>query len=121
MAQAYPDPCYSDPPPCDPNADCQRDGFLSENFTCTCSIPPFTVGDGFTCTSKPFLYDRSRSSYSATRLLINFIVPDPCLSRRCHANASCTREGLFSEGFQCTCDPDFTGDGYNCTEIEGNV
>jgi hypothetical protein len=27
---------------------------------------------------------------------------------------------MFSEGFLCTCDPDFAGDGYNCTEIEGS-
>jgi hypothetical protein len=47
------------------------------------------------------------------------LVPDPCLSLPCHANASCSREGMLSEGFLCTCDPDFTGDGYNCTEIEG--
>ncbi len=34
--------------PCDPNADCTRGvGF---SVTCTCR-PPFTVGDGFSCSS----------------------------------------------------------------------
>ena len=41
-----PDPCLSQP--CDPNADCMREGVLSEIFTCMCRAP-FTVGDGFTC------------------------------------------------------------------------
>ena len=38
------DPCLSGP--CDPNADCNREGLLSDNFTCSC-LAPFTVGDGF--------------------------------------------------------------------------
>ena len=49
------------------------------------------------------------------------LVPDPCLPQPCHINASCTREGPLSEGFICTCDTEFTGDGYNCTEIKGVV
>lgn len=60
---AVPDPCLSHPGPCDPNADCQREGFLSENFTCACSIPPFTVGDGFNCTSRLTEMTHGRSSH----------------------------------------------------------
>ena len=44
-----PDPCLTEP--CDPNASCQREGLLSDNFTCSCN-PPFTVGDGFNCSCK---------------------------------------------------------------------
>ena len=45
---SVPDPCLSTP--CDPNALCERESLLSENFTCTC-LSPFTVGDGFNCSS----------------------------------------------------------------------
>ena len=41
-----PDPCLSNP--CDPNAYCEREGLLSENFTCSCQAP-FIVGNGFNC------------------------------------------------------------------------
>ena len=44
-----PDPCLSGP--CDPNANCEREGLLSGNFTCLCQAP-FTVDDGFNCSSK---------------------------------------------------------------------
>ena len=47
-----PDPCLSDP--CDINADCKREGLLSELFNCTC-IPPFE-GTGFNCSSGFKLY-----------------------------------------------------------------
>ena len=40
-----PDPCLSNP--CDPNADCTRDGPQSTTFTCTCT-PPFEAV-GMTC------------------------------------------------------------------------
>ena len=43
-----PDPCLFGP--CDPNADCEREGLLSENFMCSCQTP-FTIGDGFNCSS----------------------------------------------------------------------
>ena len=46
---AVPDPCHSQP--CDPNADCDREGVRSVGFTCTCR-PPFVVGNGFNCSSK---------------------------------------------------------------------
>ena len=39
-----PDPC--DREPCDINADCEREGLLSANFTCSCR-DPFSDGDGF--------------------------------------------------------------------------
>ena len=44
--QIVPDPCLFEP--CDPNAECEREGLLSGNFTCSCQAP-FTVGDGFNC------------------------------------------------------------------------
>ena len=44
-----PDPC--DREPCNINADCEREGLLSANFTCSCR-DPFTDGDGFNCSSK---------------------------------------------------------------------
>ena len=44
-----PDPCLSGP--CDPNASCEREGLMSDNFTCSCQ-PPFIAGDGFSCSSK---------------------------------------------------------------------
>ena len=57
---SVPDPCLDEP--CDPNALCEREGILSGNFTCTC-LSPFTVGDGFNCSSKwlvtSFLYPLS--------------------------------------------------------------
>ena len=43
-----PDPCLNSP--CDINADCQREGVLSDQFSCTC-ISGFT-GDGLQCTGK---------------------------------------------------------------------
>ena len=46
ILSTVPDPCLSQP--CDLNADCMREGVLSENFICMCRAP-FTVGDGFTC------------------------------------------------------------------------
>ena len=46
-----PDPCLSGP--CDPNASCEREGLMSDNFTCSCQLP-FTVGDGFSCSSKHY-------------------------------------------------------------------
>ena len=49
ILSAVPDPCLSEP--CDSNADCTREGVLSENFTCVCRTP-FTVGDGFTCSGR---------------------------------------------------------------------
>ena len=45
-------------------------------------------------------------------------VPDPCLSDPCDTNADCTREGLLSADFTCTCQEPFTdGDGFNCSGI----
>ena len=58
-------------------------------------------------------------SYIVDFISIGYTIPDPCFSDPCHVNASCNREGLLSEEFTCTCDSDFTGDGYNCTEVEG--
>ena len=45
---SVPDPCLSTP--CDSNALCEREGLLSDNFTCSCQAP-FIVGDGFNCSS----------------------------------------------------------------------
>ena len=47
--KTVPDPC--DSASCDINADCEREGLLSANFTCSCRYP-FTDGDGFNCSSK---------------------------------------------------------------------
>ena len=44
-----PDPCVG--APCDINADCEREGVLSANFTCTCRSP-FIDGNGFNCSSE---------------------------------------------------------------------
>ena len=52
--QPVPDPCLSTP--CDPNALCVRESLLSGNFSCSCQAP-FTVGDGFDCTSTYDGYD----------------------------------------------------------------
>ena len=51
-------------------------------------------------------------------IVINIIVPDPCLSGPCDPNASCEREGLLSDNFTCTCQPPFTeGNGFSCSGI----
>ena len=47
------------------------------------------------------------------------IVPDPCLSHPCDVNADCTREGLLSADFTCSCREPFTdGDGFTCSGID---
>ena len=51
LSTTVPDPCLSQPGACDINADCEREGLLSDNFTCTCR-PPFIIGDGFNCASE---------------------------------------------------------------------
>ncbi len=43
-----PDPCLSSP--CDPNAECTRDGLQLNTFTCSC-VSPYE-GNGFNCTCK---------------------------------------------------------------------
>ena len=43
-------PCLYEPGPCDINADCQGEE-MSKNFTCECKHP-YTVGDGFNCSSE---------------------------------------------------------------------
>lgn len=56
-------------------------------------------------------------SYSMHGIIISTnTVPDPCLSSPCDVNADCTREGLLSLDFNCTCINPFTiGDGFNCS------
>ena len=49
IVHAVPDPCRT--LPCDENAICTREGLLSDNFICECQ-PPFTVGNGFDCSSR---------------------------------------------------------------------
>lgn len=49
-----PDPCLSTP--CDPNAECIRESSQSSNFSCSCNAP-FTVGDGFNCSSNGIKFD----------------------------------------------------------------
>ena len=45
---------------------------------------------------------------------------NPCLpANDCHANANCSRIDGFR--YKCLCDDGFTGDGYNCTEIDDCV
>ncbi len=48
VIDAVPDPCLGSP--CDPNADCARDGLLMNTFNCSC-IDPYE-GDGFSCICK---------------------------------------------------------------------
>lgn len=40
---------------------------------------------------------------------------DPCPSSSCHKDARCSR--IDWQHYNCTCNEGFTGDGYNCTEI----
>lgn len=40
---------------------------------------------------------------------------DPCPSSSCHKDATCSR--IDWQRYNCTCNEGFTGDGYNCTEI----
>ena len=53
-----------------------------------------------------------------TCTLLSGTVPDPCLSDPCDVNANCTREGLLSPNFTCTCrEPYSDGDGFNCSSM----
>ena len=105
-----PDPCVLEP--CDPNAHCQREGLLSDNFRCSCS-PPFTVGDGFNCSCEITL---TAKSPIILIIIIMLLVPDPCLSGPCDPNAVCQRDGLLNGNFTCTClSPFIVGDGFNCS------
>ena len=90
---------------------------FSDSFICTC-LDPFIDGDGFSCSGNN---DDSPSEIQLLILsiILSHAVPDPCLSQPCHVNASCTREGLLSEGFVCSCDTGLTGNGYNCTLLLG--
>ena len=55
---------------------------------------------------------------SESSKLLNFVVPDPCVSEPCDVNAICEREGLLTDGFTCTCQSPFTeGNGFNCSGI----
>ena len=54
-------------------------------------------------------------SNSVDAPLYIYTVPDPCLSEPCDPNANCVRDGLLNSNFTCTCNPEFTGDGFNCT------
>ena len=54
-------------------------------------------------------------------LLLN-IVPDPCLMNPCDVNADCTREGLLSPNFTCTCKEPYTdGNGSNCSSKDNKT
>ena len=56
------------------------------------------------------------SSFNGT-VFVNVSRVDPCLPvNNCSANATCSRIDGFVYG--CECDDGFTGDGYNCTEID---
>ena len=47
---------------------------------------------------------------------INVTKLDPCQSSSCHANATCARVNW--QNFTCTCIEGFTGDGFNCSDID---
>ena len=109
IASKVPDPCLD--MPCDVNAVCDREGLLSTNFNCMC-VHPYTDGNGFECSSKISML------YVIYHSIIQISVPDPCLSDPCDVNADCTREGLQSPDFTCTCrEPFIDGDGFSCSSI----
>ena len=103
--------------PCDPNAYCEREGPLTNTFSCTCR-PPFIMEDNLVCIGK--LIEVIVQCRIPTILCTRTVVPDPCLSAPCHFNASCERENLLGENLTCVCFPGFTGDGYSsCIPLTG--
>ena len=63
----------------------------------------------------PSLFTKFKQ-YNSCYFYIVYVVPDPCLLEPCDVNAGCTREGLLSPDFTCTCREPFTdGDGFNCS------
>ena len=54
-----------------------------------------------------------------------FLVPDLCNSDPCDSNAECSRESVLTDGFTCTCNAPFEGDGMTCEStwllIENNL
>ena len=43
------------------------------------------------------------------------ILPDPCLSSPCDANAVCERDEMTMSSYTCTCTPPYEGDGFSCS------
>lgn len=103
-----PDPCLS--MPCDVNANCIRDGTTSGDFICTCGTG-FT-GSGLNCIGMFWIPNEWLLN---TVFHYLYIVPDPCLSGPCDANASCERDGLLLNTFTCTCVTPFQGNGFSCS------
>ncbi|CAL8362156.1 unnamed protein product [Boreogadus saida] len=88
------DPCLGDP--CFPGVDCLP-GAEPESFSCgECPSPNVYQGkQGYKCFQKDFCLPPS---------------PFPC-----HEMADCDNNGY---SYSCKCKPGYTGDGFNCTDID---
>ena len=79
-------------------------------YQCHCSAG--YSGNGSHCTG----YDNNKGVHDLR--LVSFLPSDidECSteSNECHINAKCSNvEGSYA----CSCDPGFTGDGFNCTSM----